>query len=399
MDSRLRKKYKSLKQQFITFRGVQTIADIFVFSFFTILLYKQTNSFLVLANYNLVYFIAIFLGLVFGSFIVDRIGYLYTYRTAYLGVAITSIIIAFSTHNISEIYILLGILIGLPRGLFWAVHNSFKLKDLHKMKRVEVFGTIQLINILARIFIPVITGYIIIKTGGYKVVSLIGASLYLILTLVPWKYNKKSRSKITGKEVTHIFKNNAFKTFAFVQFFRGFVETLVVFFISIVPYLLLKNELNVGLLSSVAGLLGVIVIMKGKKGKIDKRIKNGYKFFIPNAVLTLLFNIFWNVPLLIIRRLVKEVFFSWGLTIRDDLDYRNREQLLGSRSQESALELNLIVEALYVLARIGALALMIFLFNIYSDNISLVIRVLWGILSFRYFVEFFIQVKLKKQLE
>ena len=124
-----------LKLQFISFRVAFMLADLFVWSFYMILLYRETQSFVILLLDSIINFISIYIGIIIGGPLLDKGGYLTTFRFANILLAITSIFILIFLPQISVLFIIFAIIRGFPRGIHWAVYNTFTLREMKGKKR------------------------------------------------------------------------------------------------------------------------------------------------------------------------------------------------------------------------------------------------------------------------
>lgn len=394
----LKEKQKQLQLQYLSFRITQGASDLFVYAFYSILLYRQTGSLITVFNDKLIYHVALFIGYVLGSFVIDRIGYLKAYKYSMISMGIALTLVVLNISNLQAVYVLLAIVWGIPRGAIWSIHNSFALKEIHKSKRAELINIRNGIIVALGVVIPALAGFIITEFGGYKAVFSIGALLYFLTALIPWSYNKVPRSKLTSKEIIQITKRRHFPFLIFELFFSDFVYTFHWIFAFIVPFLILGDELSVGLFFSIVGIIEVFVLITKRKVNLNKKIQSGFLFFIPSSFINLFFVIVWTPLSLAIRNIFVHFSEAIGFSIWEDLDYRCRELLLGKSARESTLELNLLIETAFLFSRTLSIGLIVILFSTLDSDPIMIIRIVWGVIGFGYIFSYWMNVVLRKRL-
>jgi MFS family permease len=392
------KHQRQLFYQYNFFKIVFVIVQVMLWSYYSILLYKQTGSIRVIAIDHLLLAIGIWIGFIISTFYLDKIGYLRSFRLMMILNALFTASFLLFMNDIYKVYIITGFLRGIFHGLYWSLEHSFKLKEIHGQNRGSFLNISFSIDQIIRIIIPVLAGSLIAYTKNFNLLFALGSMVYLIAALFPFSYNKKPRSKIRSEEITRILNFPNFKYFIVLNmFFVGF-GTLFGTMISIVPYIILKDEFEVGMLGSFIGICAALLSVFERKFKVTRKIKLGYLGALLYFITSLILAFFWSIPFLIVRSFAVTLLGVLTDVVSWDLDYRMREKILGKNIQESAHELNLIIETSYFIAKSIALIIFILILSIENINVIDFVRILIGSLSVYIIICFTLQVRLAKKL-
>jgi hypothetical protein len=217
----------------------------------------------------------------------------------------------------------------------------------------------------------------------------------LIAIILPFKYNKKGKSKITAGEITKILKNKSFPRFALVRIAHAGSSGLDTILMLIIPFLILESEFEVGILYSIIAVIAVVLSFVQRKKSELTRIKFGYLGLLVHNFFTLIFAFFWNGFFLGIRSVATVFGRSTFEPTRASLDLELRENLLGSDLDASSPEMNIVVETIYLIGRgifysIAIIALQMITNIEQSENI---LRVILPIVSITMTIVYFVFVR------
>jgi hypothetical protein len=272
-------------------------------------------------------------------------------------------------HDLAVLFPFFAIIRGFSRGVYWPADNAYTLKEMHGMDRGRVISILQSMALILNIIIPVLVGALITFSEDYRYVFILGAVLFFSSIVIPFSYSKKTRSSIRTKEIQYIFKRPHFNKFALTSAtYAGFLSIFEILFL-IVPFLLLEEEFSVGILGSVIGVAAALTAWLDSKTTLKQRIQLGFAGYIIYASTTMILGLIWTVPVLFMRSVGLAFTNSVGSPARDDLDFRVRENILGSYNDESALEMNIVVELVYLLGRIFCIGTCIVLFSIHEMDL------------------------------
>lgn len=363
MNSNALKNHAQLLSQFITFKTVMILTNLIVWSYYYILLFEETGSFSILLLENLIYLIGLGIGFFICTFFIDRTGYLASFKFSAILQAISMLLILAYIHDLATLFPLFAVIRGLGHGWYWPIEHLFNLKELHGAGRGRLISLMESLNLMLQIVVPILAGALISFTNGYQMTFAVGGIIYLATLFLPFDYNQKSNSRISSKEITAILKMKNFIPFALLSFLMAGSMSLFNVMWLIIPYLLLKEEFSVGVLGSIVGLIAALTAWMDSKFSFKTRLNLGYFGFVIYTVFTFLMGLMWSIPFLVFRSMAVAFTNSVGTPARADLDYRIREKILKDYKNESALEMNMIVEIIYTLARIVFLTAFILIFS------------------------------------
>ncbi len=239
---------------------------------------------------------------------------------------------------------------------------------MHGLERGRIISLLQSIVLLLQIVIPVLSGALITYTGGYDYTFLLGTFILIGSVFIPYSFNKKAKSKISSDEIVRVLKKKGIGIYSVLSIIQSAFNSLFAVLFMIIPYILIGEEFGVGALSSTIGFAAVLVAWLDSKPSFKVRIQLGYIGFIIYTIFTMFLAAVWTIPSLVIRSLALAFTQSVSAPALVDIDYRIREKILGEFQNESALEMNLIAETLYIFGRVIILGFVILFFSISNSN-------------------------------
>ncbi|MDQ7021019.1 MAG: MFS transporter [Candidatus Dojkabacteria bacterium] len=333
------------------------------------------------------------------TFIIDKNGYLKSYRLSFIIQAIAFGAVFIFLDQIEELYIIFAILVGFGRGTFWPIYHGASLKEFQGIRRGKLIDINESIIQILSILLPIMAGAVIgFSNQGLRIIILIYISIILTAVLYPWKYNKKPRNKIRSSEITAIFKKKHFKRYFWIMFFEAGVSRFMGSLFLVIPYILIGNEFGVGGLATLTGIVAAVGSFSERNLDIKYKTPIAYFVYILSGIGTLLLGIIWTVPMLAIRSLIVNLRSSLGSTLYAELNYKVKEKLLGDFKDESALEMNLIDETIAMLGRVFALILSYFFITEVKD-IEIVLKSGLIIFAFYPLLSFTLSKKLNDKLK
>lgn len=372
----LKFRQRQLVSEFISFRVAMRTVQLLAWTFYSILLYKATNDISVLILEYLVFCVSCWVGIVLGSFTFDRVGYLRLFRLSFLLNAAAAFIFFLYLDNIAEVFVALAVVRGIPEGLYWAGHHAFYLKEVRGSARGSFLNIMTSIILLLSIIVPVLSGALISLRNDYDLIFILASAIYLLAAFFPWKYNKIPRSKLTMAEIIRITKLPKFSWIGQMSIFQSMVAAIFTVIFSIIPFILIRDEFGVGAFISIIAFLSAIFTFAERNMKEKIKTTIGMFGYILYAIFTVFFAVVWTIPALGIRSIA--VIFSDGIStpVLDDINIRNKEKFLGDFKNESTLELNLVIETIFMITRVITLSIMFFIFQSSELDQIVIIRVL-----------------------
>jgi MFS family permease len=315
-------------------------------------------------------------GIVLGSFTFDRVGYLRLFRLSFLLNAAAAFIFFLYLDNIAEVFVALAVVRGIPEGLYWAGHHAFYLKEVRGSARGSFLNIMTSIILLLSIIVPVLSGALISLRNDYDLIFILASAIYLLAAFFPWKYNKIPRSKLTMAEIIRITKLPKFSWIGQMSIFQSMVAAIFTVIFSIIPFILIRDEFGVGAFISIIAFFSAIFTFAERNMKEKIKTTIGMFGYILYAIFTVFFAVVWTIPALGIRSIA--VIFSDGIStpVLDDINIRNKEKFLGDFKNESTLELNLVIETIFMITRVITLSIMFFIFQSSELDQIVIIRVL-----------------------
>jgi hypothetical protein len=294
-------------------------------------------------------------------------------------------------------YVFFAVFLGFPRGVYWATHHYFNLKELHGFSREVVINISQGIKLLLSILLPILAGSLITLRGDYKLIFFLSIIVYFFAAVFPFRFNKVPHSKLTMGEVVKITKKKCFDKYALLTMLITIFNTIFTLLFSIIPFLLIGEELGVGALASFVGIVAAFISIFECKISYRNRVKIGFLGYFLLGLVNVILSAIWSLPSLFLRSIGVTLSTATSDTIENAIDYETRELILGNFKNESALEMNLINETLHFIARVVTLTVLYLVVSRVEDVIQL-IRTLIILLAFGRFILFLFQVKFKMAL-
>lgn len=388
-----------LLKQFYWFRALFIFIGFFELSFYSILLYRATNSFAVLGIDKAIFAVAIWTGFAFGSYLIHKIGYVASFRVGFALLSITTSALVLLLPQIDLSYPLIAILSGSGRGILWSVIHLYTLKEFSRNQRGKVFSSIVSLELILGIIMPVIIGALITYNGGYTTIYLIGAVLYFITAILPFQYNKIPKSKIRLSEFLFIARQKHFNTFSIYKLIDSGFNSLFGLLFSIIPFLFLHSEFNVGVLSSFIAVIAAVLALVQRNITFKRKITWGYIGTYISSLGTLLLSTIWTFPMLVIERLMDKVGVSLYGPVGSDVDMRTRNRFHKRFVDESAIEMNMTIETIYLLGRVIGTTIFVIIVQMTSHNALSIVKIIVGVIALWKLTSYVWMVSLYKKLQ
>jgi MFS family permease len=367
MISLINKKLK-LIHEYYYFRIALALTDFLTTSFLYIFLYIETKSFFYLVAFEIIQFAGLLIGFWFGTLIIEKVGYVKTFKLAFALLGVIHIAMGLSTETIINTFIFFALFRGFGRGIYWSVSNIYKLREFATNTRGIIVSNVFSIVMLLNIFIPPLIGLYLSFTGNYTILFIFGGILLFVALLSKWDYNKKPLSKFTSTEVQRILSNRYFIRFALLQFFKHGIYACFSLVLFILPFIFLKSELNVGLLASFIILFAALIGFRQRKNHYNEIFRNGMVGNIINLIGGIILISFWSIPALIIRGLISVLGETFRAPSEEKIDALIMEKILGKDIKNSALEINTLIETFMNFGRIAFLSVVLFLVVLYGET-------------------------------
>ena len=180
-----REKSIEILDQYMVFKNIIFIANIIYWPYYYINLHKHTDSFSDILVERSIFLIGCWIGYIVFSFLVDRYGYLRSYKMSFLVQIVSFSLTLLAYNSLNQYYIFLAIVNGFGYGSIWASMNTFNLKELHGVKRGYVIDVLETISRIEHVILPVFAGALISFTEDFRSTVIITIIIYLLILIYP----------------------------------------------------------------------------------------------------------------------------------------------------------------------------------------------------------------------
>jgi F0F1-type ATP synthase assembly protein I len=330
------------------FNALSLVGGILYGLYYGIFLYKNTFSLSVLAMDGLLGGLGGWLGYILGVVIIRRFGYGFCLRAAFGIMAAVSFFTALVAGSIADWFMILAVFKALPVGMYAAAVDAIMLREVASGSR-DGFLQIKLaFEFLAGIMLPSIVGALISQAHGYELAFILSGLIYVVALCVPVKLPKPDVS-LNLREIANTFKRPFYKRHAANRTVAAGFNQLNGFVLMIIPFLMLQDELKVGLLTSGIACLAGIVSLLVRKIRPRQKLKFGYVAYTVRGLASMLFISFWSAHVLMIWQLVNKLATPLHDPLQQSLDIHNDSLIMGEDLQKKALHINLLNNTLLLI--------------------------------------------------
>lgn len=325
-----------------TFNCLSLVGGMIYGMYYGVFLYKHTFSLTVLAIDGLLGGIGLWLGYLVGVYLIRRKGYGWCIRIAFILWAVIAFVTAFITNHIAEWFMIIAVIKALPAGMYAAVGETIMLRDVATDSRSNFLQLNLALEFFASIMLPTAVGALISATAGYTWAFICAGIVYLLSFLIHCSLPKpKLTLRMAG--MAGLFKKPLYPYHALNRTVAAGCNQLNAFAIMIVPFLLLQDELSIGVMASVSALIAAIVSIGMRRlRKARAQVALGFGAHAGKALVGALFVSFWTAPLLALWQVVGKVLTPLHDPLQQSKDYENDNLILGKRAPEDALQINVM---------------------------------------------------------
>lgn len=241
-----------------------TMSALFTFAiglsgiFVNVFIWKETNSFIVIAIYNLVNYIFVPITFILAGILAKKKNGIGSLRIGLLIYALFyALILLIGSREIAYICFL-GVVHGMATGFYWLAFNTLSFDFTNISNRDTFNGFNGSFSGITAAVAPVISAYIISRfsgISGYRVVFLMTLAIFLLLSLISIVLRcENCSSKIDFKRV---FSSNC-EEWGIIRkavIFWGFRDVIIVFLVNILIIETTKSELSLGKFALIASLI------------------------------------------------------------------------------------------------------------------------------------------------
>jgi MFS transporter, YQGE family, putative transporter len=324
------KKAKILLAVSALFTLAMGLSNVFV----NLFLWKKTNNFVAVAEYNLMHYIFVPFTFLFAGWLSKRKNGIWSLRLGIMFFILFFVLILWSGDRAAGYIIPLGILFGIAAGFYWLAFHVLCFDFTDTNNRDTYNGYSGVIGGICGAIAPLTSAYIISRLGGirgYSIVFTLSLVLFVVLILV----SLLLRSEQYGSKLDfqHCFGrcSGEWGTLRVSTVIWGLRDVIMGFIITILVYKVSGSELTIGKLALLASVISSATfwaeqkLIKPKRRLISMHIGAVLMF---TAILGLFFKIgFGTLLLYIVLDAVSTPFFivpfsSAGFNVID----RNHEE-------------------------------------------------------------------------
>lgn len=330
--------------------------------YYGVFLYRHTFSLSVLAIDGLLGGFGLWLGYVLGAYIIRRFGYGVTYRTAFALWTAIALATSLLTNHIADIFMILAVLKALPSGMYNVASDTVMLREIKTGVRSGFFQIKLALEFVATIVLPPLVGALIAYSGGYTWAFVASAAVYAGGLFVRLRLPRPAVS-IAWRDMLTTIRRPYYVHHALNRTLANGFNQLNGFAYTIIPFLLLRNELSMGLLTSAISLVAVLVALGARRIKQQHGLRVSYGAYSVRALASLLFVNSWTAPLMVAWQLVGKVMTPLHDPMQQSLDIQNDGLVLGKDMQRQALQINVLNNTLALLGTTVAFGAFLFIMH------------------------------------
>ncbi len=233
--------------------------------------------------YNLIVYITLLFFYVASGWTLKKVSSAFLIRMSLFSSALFYLALFLLKEQSVRFIIPLGLLSGFGAGNYWAGFNLNQYVFTNKEKRVEYFGSMTgIINFLSA-FAPLIGGAIISvftsfalfgRETGYSVLFFLVFMLLMVMVFLVGKLPSHGIPNFSYKHIIFHKRSKTWKLILWQQIFLGLYDTSLGVVVSILFFIILKNEFNLGGTQTIAYMLGTLGSLLSIK--VLNKNKNSY---------------------------------------------------------------------------------------------------------------------------
>jgi hypothetical protein len=345
--------------------------------YYGVFLYKNTFSLSILALDGLLGGFGLWLGYLIGVACIKRAGYGRTIKLAFGLFAAVALLTATLANHIADYFIVLAVLRTLPAGIYLAVGDTILLRDVHASARAGFLQLKLAFEFIAGIILPTLIGAMIKLSGSYHLAFILAALIYIAALFVPIRLPNPVL-RFNFKDLYRLFKRPFYTHQVANRTLSAGFNQVNGFVIMIIPFLMLKNEMNVGLLVSATALLSAGMSLYARRLRNHQTLRYGYSAYAVRAAAGVAFIAFWSAPVLLVWQLINKLMTPLHDPLQQRLDIENDQLILGEDVRGQALTISLVNSTLLLIGTTAAYGAFFFITKAVSGDQRLVLQLMIG---------------------
>ncbi|MGL4820966.1 MAG: MFS transporter [Bacilli bacterium] len=240
-------------------------------TFVNVYIWRQTETMSVLVYYNLVLNACATIAFIFGGYATKRWTTGLVLRIGIALYIVFYLLVWLYAKPVPTFYYLIGALFGVATACYWLAFNVLTFEITEPDTR-DWFNSIQgLGSSITGIIAPLVSGLIISSfpgVGGYSLVFMIAFGLFIIAIVLSFflpirpSENKPYRLRSV---ISALLKNENVKRVGFAHLSQGLREGSFFFLVTLMLYIVTKNEFKVGMFSFLSSIVSLFVYWRVRK--------------------------------------------------------------------------------------------------------------------------------------
>jgi len=316
----------------------------FASGFLNIFLLQATGSIVLIVGQNVLFAATLLVAFLIGTRMLTKYNVTTIMRMGIVFTLIYYLMILLLQPWIGVLLVPLGIIHGIGSGLYWCALNILLARVVDDDSRGKFFGIQQIFGNSFGIFVPTISGFIIVAFAdfiGYYILFSVAVVLLLIAILLSLKISGfKSEKQLEALPVLAVKGNKYWTATKLYSMSFGFSSHIYMQTFALFAFAILGSELRLGNFNSVTAIISVLSAMW-----VTRRIntKNQRQVHLIGSIVyfIILFGlgIFANIPALIIVFIGIGVVQSWGSNISQSVKFQlaNKSEAESHHTKEEFL--------------------------------------------------------------
>lgn len=356
--------FLSATKQFFVARTFYDWA-LFVFdTFYMAYVFKESGDVRQVVYNILITLLTIFVGFVFGSWWLTKVGVERNLRHSFLLYILTGIVgIVLASQGMVS-YLLISSVRGIAEGFFWASANLIELSGLPHDSRTKFYSVSYGLNQLFFIVAPITLGVMLESSGSLLPSFVIFSIICAIAAILPFRFEGVKNISISKKNFIQLLKKPRIFAYSVVKMILAGYWMLDWLLFSLIPFIVLGSEVNMGVYLTVSSLLGIILALFTSKFTLERKKKWAFPLLVVALIADLLLVVQFTPVMLYVNSVLLTIAAAVVTPVEYDLAV-NMTNKIDAKS-EMSVELNVYQEFVYTLARmlLGGMVLLVIATNI-----------------------------------
>lgn len=395
MFSRYLAKFSTLSAttQFFFARSFYDWAIYIFDAFYMTYVFKESGEVQEVVYNILITLLMVMVGFALGSFFMKKVGVERNLRLSFILYIFTGVLGIYLVNVGMVSFLLISFIRGIAEGFFWASSNIVELSGLPYNSRSKFYSLSQGVNGLFNIVAPITLGFLLTKANSLMPSFILFTIVCLIAVFLPFRFNINEKLSIDVSKFKRLFKHKELGKFLSIKMILSASWMIDWLLAAIVPFVILGNELNMGIYLTITSLLGVTISLFTHKLSVEKKAKFGKPLIFIAGLADFFVVIFFNPVMLYVNTIILTLTGSITSPLEFDLSTRISNSI--DPKDEMGVELNLFQEFVYTMARIivGVVVLGVIAFGL---SVVAVLKVLVLVIALLKIVNYLMSVKFLK---